>query len=418
MSTATTSSAAAGTQVASLTVLLADALDPRGIDALEASGCRVVQEPGATPESLVDLVRGHDPQVLVVRSTKVPAAVIDVADRLALIVRAGAGYDNIDVDAASARGIFVANCPGKNAAAVAELAVGLMIACDRGIPAQTAELGAGIWGKKRWGKAGRGLAGRTLGVVGLGRIGGEIVRRAKAFDMDVVVWSRSLTDEAAEAMGVRRAATPLDVAAASDVVSISVAATPETLNLVDAGFLGAMKDGATLINTSRGSVVDEDALADAIRSKGLRAGLDVWKNQPAPADTEFTSDLVDLDGVIGTHHCGASTAQAQEAVAAETVRIVQTFAGTGDVPNCVNRQAASEAACMLVVRHLNRPGVLAAAFQILGEANINIEEMENVIYRGKQAAIARIQLDRVPADEIVSAVRSAPHVISVELGSI
>ncbi|MFK7960041.1 MAG: phosphoglycerate dehydrogenase [Phycisphaerales bacterium] len=418
MTTATTSSAAPGTQVASLTVLLADALDPRGVDALEAAGCRVIQEPGATPESLVDLVRGHDPQVVVVRSTKVPAAVIDAADRLALIVRAGAGYDNVDLDAASARGIFVANCPGKNAAAVAELAVGLMIACDRGIAAQTAELRGGTWGKKRWGKAGRGLAGRTLGVVGLGRIGHEIVKRAKAFDMDVVVWSRSLTGEAAEAMGVRRAETPKDVAMASDVVSISVAATPETLNLVDAGFLGAMKDGATLINTSRGSVVDEAALADAIRTKGIRAGLDVWKNQPAPADTEFSCDLVDLDGVIGTHHCGASTAQAQEAVAAETVRIVRAFAATGEVPNCVNRQAASEAACMLVVRHLNRPGVLAAAFRILGEANINIEEMENVIYRGKQAAIARIQLDRVPADEIVASVRSAPHVISVELSSV
>ena len=395
-------------------VLIADAVDPAGIQALEAAGCRVVSMPDLGPDTLPDAVREHNPHALVVRSTKVPAPVFEHAARLGLIVRAGAGYDNIDVAAASASGVFVANCPGKNALAVAELAWGLILSCDRAIPDQVAETSAGVWNKKKWAKGPRGMAGRTLGIIGLGRIGRAIAERGRAFEMDVVIWSRSMTPERAEAMGFRYAATPRDVARQSDVISVCVASTPETRHLIDADLIAAMPDHTILVNTARGEVIDEAALQAALESRPLRAGLDVWESQPSPKDSDLPNTIAKLGNVYGTHHNGASTEQSQQAIADETVRVVQTWASTGEILNCVNRLAASRAACMLTVRHLNQPGVLAHVFRVLSEAQVNVEEMENIMLEGEKAALARIQLSVMPADELIHAVRGGPHVIAAD----
>ncbi|MEO1130392.1 MAG: NAD(P)-dependent oxidoreductase, partial [Planctomycetota bacterium] len=284
-------------------ILIADKFEQSGIDTLKGAGCTVVSAPDLTPDDLPDAIAEHDPEVLVVRSTKVPAPVFERAGRLSLIVRAGAGYDTIDVAAASSHGIFVANCPGKNSVAVAELAWGLILACDRRIPDQCAELRDGTWNKKLYGKA-RGIYGRTLGVIGLGRIGEEVVRRAHAFGMPVVAWSRSLTDARASELGVRRVASPIDVAREADVVSLHVAATPETKHLVDAAFCEALKPGAYLINTTRGSVVDEAALLDAVRTKNVRAGLDVFATEPGSGDSTSDIEIAREPMVFGTHHVG------------------------------------------------------------------------------------------------------------------
>ncbi|MCA9294345.1 MAG: hypothetical protein KDA20_11090 [Phycisphaerales bacterium] len=397
-------------------VLIADKFEQSGIDALQHLGCKVTNEPSADVDTLVDFVKRHDPDVLIVRSTKVKAPVFEAANKLSLVVRAGAGVDNIDVDAASASGISVANCPGKNAIAVAELAWGLILAADRLIPEQTADLRAGAWAKKHYAKQARGLFGRTLGVVGIGNIGKEIIKRAHAFGMPVVAWSRSLTDADAKAMGAIRVANVLDVARMADVVSINVAATPETKSLVSKDFLDAMKAGATLINTARGSVVDEDALAEAIKTKHIRAGLDVWANQPTPDDKTSDLPLVKLEGVVGTHHCGASTDQAQQAIADEAVRIIRAYKDTGEIPNVVNRAAKSSATRLLIVRHLNRPGVLAHVVGRLSEAKLNIEEMENVIYSSAKAACAKIRLDAEPESPVITAIRTGnPNILSVDL---
>src|SRR5688572_25724922 len=170
-------------------------------------GAQVAYEPDVTPETLPQAVERHDPDVLVVRSTKVKAPVFDAAKRLTLVVRAGAGVDNIDVPAASSRGISVANCPGKNSIAVAELVWGLILATDRRIADQTMELRQGKWNKKEYSKA-RGLFGRTLGVIGVGQIAKEVITRAQAFGMNVVAWSRSLDDATAERLGVERVSSP------------------------------------------------------------------------------------------------------------------------------------------------------------------------------------------------------------------
>ncbi len=400
-----------------LSVLIADKFERAGIDGLTALGCRLRVEPDLTAETLPGAIKAHDPDVIIVRSTKVLAPALQAAGRLSLVVRAGAGYDNIDVATASARGIFVANCPGRNSIAVAELVWALILACDRRIPDQTADLRAGTWNKREYSRA-AGLFGRTLGIVGLGRIGREVAHRGKAFGMKVTAWSRSLTEEKAHEFGIAYCSKLINLAKLADVVSVNVAATPETSGLIGEKFFTAMKPGAYLINTSRGSVVDEAALRIAIREKGIRAGLDVYAAEPPGVEGRFEDPIVKDPCVYGTHHVGASTDQAQHAIAAEVVRIVEAYQHAGAVPNCVNRAVMTAATNLLTVRHLNRPGVLAHVFYTLGQAGINVEEMENVIYEGAHAACARIQLDEQPTQEHVNAIRANEDVLSVEVAVI
>ncbi|HET6578104.1 MAG TPA: phosphoglycerate dehydrogenase [Gemmatimonadales bacterium] len=397
-------------------VLIADKFEKVGIDGLQELGCTVVSRPDVKAEELPALVRETDPNILVVRGKKVSAETLKAGTALTLVIRAGAGIDTIDVNTASSLGVFVSNCPGKNSIAVAELVLGLLLACDRRIPDQVTELRQGTWNKGEYSKA-RGLYGRRLGIVGLGQIGREVAARARAFGMRVIAWSRSLTQEEADRLGVVYAQTPLDVARLSDAVSINCAANAETKHLVNAEFLAAMRPGAYLINTSRGSVVDEAALERAVREKRIRAGLDVFQNEPAGGTGEFTNAIVQAPGVYGTHHIGASTEQAQVAIAHEVIRIVQTFQATGEVPNVVNRLARSSATHVLSVRHRNRPGVLAHVFGVLAGGAINVEEVESIIYHGAQATLVRIHLDGEPEAAAVERIRTGnPDIISVELG--
>ncbi|MCZ6835177.1 MAG: 3-phosphoglycerate dehydrogenase family protein [Planctomycetota bacterium] len=401
----------------SLKVLIADKFEKSGMTGLEALGCQIQSLPDLNADNLPDAMKEHDPDVLIVRSTKVPEPVFEAADALSLVIRAGAGYDNINIEAASSRGIFVANCPGKNAIAVAELAWGLILGCDRRIPDATHDLRQGIWNKKGYAKDAKGLYGRTLGVIGLGRIGLEIAKRGKAFGMRVVAWSRSLNEERADDLGLGYCSSIINLVKMCDVISVNVAATPDTKHLINEQVCNSIKEGAYLINTSRGSVVDQDALAKAIQERNLRVGLDVYANQPTPSDQAFKDSIINEANVIGTHHNGASTEQAQNAIAAETVRIIEEYTSSGHVPNCVNRAASTPATSLLTVRHLNQPGVLAHVFYTLGQAGINVEEMENVIYDGAKAACARIQLDDVPADEILNTINTNDHVLSVTLAN-
>lgn len=392
-------------------VLVADKFEQSGIDGLAAAGCEVAYEPTLSDQALVDAVGAQAPDVLVVRGTKVPEAVL-VAGPLKLVVRAGAGYNTIDVAAASRLGIYVSNCPGKNSVAVAELAFGLIAALDRRIADNVADLRAGRWNKAEYGKA-RGLYGRTLGLIGVGGIGREMIPRARGFGMPVVAWSRSLTAERAAELGVRLAASPEEVAAASDVVSVHVALNAETRGMLGAAFFEAMRDGAFFVNTSRAEVVDEPALVAAIRAKGLRAGLDVYADEPTAGTGEFVTEIATLPGVYGTHHIGASTAQAQEAIAAEAVRIVRVFAETGTVPNVVNLARQTPATSSIVVRHLDRPGTLAHTLDAISAAGINVQEMENIIFDGAEAAVARINVEGTVDDTLLDEIKAYDAVIDV-----
>jgi D-3-phosphoglycerate dehydrogenase / 2-oxoglutarate reductase len=395
-------------------VLIADKFEASGIDGLKEAGFEVVYEADAKDEALLQAIQSSGADVLVVRSTVVSGAMLE-AGGLSLVVRAGAGYNNIDVKTASARGIYVANCPGKNAIAVAELAFALILALDRRVPHNTADLKQGKWNKKEYSKA-KGLFGSTLGLIGTGQIGQEVIKRAQAFGMPVVAWSRSLRPSRAKELGVERKESPLEVAAASDIVSLHVALKDETRGMINQEFFDAMKDGAFFINTSRAEVVDQAALEKAVSEKGIRAGLDVFAGEPSGGTGNVEDDIFKLDGVIGTHHIGASTDQAQQAIADETVRIISEYKDKGRAPNVVNLSKKTPATHLLVVRHFDRVGVLAGVFDQLKEAGINVQETENIVFEGAVAAVARIHLDQAASDETLSALKSkSTDIIEVSL---
>jgi len=387
-----------------MNVLIADKFPDQGLNALAAAGCSVAYDADLKDDALAEAVRSTGADVLVVRSTKVTRQILE-SGRLSLVVRAGAGYNTIDIETAAARGIYVANCPGKNSIAVAELAFGHIIALDRRLYENTRDLKAGRWNKKEYSKAG-GLFGRTLGLIGLGRIGAEMVPRAKAFGMPVAAWSRSLTPDRASELGVEMSESPIDVAGSSDVVSIHLALKDETKGLIGQQFFDAMRPGAMFINAARAEVVDQAALERAVQAGAIRAALDVFNEEPSAGTGLIEAEIFKLDGAIGSHHIGASTDQAQQAIAEETVRIITEYKKTGRAPNVVNIARKSPATHLLVVRHYDRVGVLADVFTRLRSAGINVQETENIVFAGARAAVARIHLDVAPPVEVVEAIRS------------
>ncbi len=315
-------------------ILLADKMHPQAIEAFKAlPGARVSNRPELGAEDLP----GHlqDVNVLVVRSTKVTRAALEAAPELGLVIRAGSGVNTIDVAAATERGVAVANCPGTNSAAVAEVAMGLLLSLDRRIPDNVHELRQGRWNKKEFGKA-QGLKGRTVGLVGVGQIGREMIQRLRGFDVRIMAWSRSMTPEKAESLGIEYCPDLLELARHSDVVSIHVALTGDTRGLVGAEFLAAMKPGALLINTARAEVIDTEALLQAMDEKGLRAGLDVFPAEPTTGQAEYDHPLTRHPNCYGTHHIGASTDQAEYDTGLEAVRVARAFQAKEPIPNCVN----------------------------------------------------------------------------------
>lgn len=393
-------------------VTIVDPLSSVATSRLQQLGMEVQSCVGQTADSLHEVLGETD--ILVVRSTKVNAKAIEAASQLSLIVRAGAGVDNIDLKAASDRGIYVANCPGKNTAAVAELTIGLLIAADRRIVDGTVALRQGKWMKKEFSKA-NGLAGRTLGIVGFGAIGRAVADRAQALEMRVKAWSRSLDASMAEEAGVEYVSTPLGLADC-DAVSVHLAYSAETKHLVGREFFARMKSNAIFLNTSRGALVDTQALREAMRDKKLRVGLDVFEDEPAGGEAEW-GDRALADGITGTPHIGASTEQASEAIASEVVRIVEEFLRRSPPPGTVNLCAKSPATHRLVVRHLNRVGVLANVLDGLKSEQINVEEVENLVFAGANAACCSMLLDRVPSESFLAKLRQTENILHVLLNA-
>jgi len=392
-------------------VLIADKLSEKAVCDLENLGAEVVVKPELTADELGEGLEGVE--ILIVRSTRVKAQAIEAAPCLSLIIRAGAGVNTIDLECASSKGIYVANCPGKNTDAVAELAIGLLIAADRRIVNAGSDMRLGAWKKKEYGKA-RGLKGRTLGIIGVGTIGKAVIKRAKGLGMNVIAWSRSLNEEKAGELGIGYCANAQEVAQQADAVSVHLAANSETTHFIGKEFLKHMNDGAIFINASRGEVVDTNALKEAIKQKHLRVGLDVYENEPAVTEPVFNDkELAEM--VTGTPHIGASTNQAAEAVADEVVRIVRAYKDTGKPVNAVNIQEKSSVGCDLIVRHYNRVGVLAGVLDELRNEQINIEEMENIIFTGQIASHCTLKLDSKPSDELISHIENDDNVIQVVL---
>lgn len=398
-------------------VLVVDQFGAHGIDGLRAVGCDAIHNTLLTSETLELAVADIAPDILVVRSMRVTAAILNASERLGLVICTGSNPDNIDVDAASRRGIFVAHCPGRSAAAVAELAWALILGCDRRLPDNVLAVRAGESCKGHETQS-AGLAGRTLGIVGLGQVGQEIAKRGAAFGMHVVAWSRNITEARCDALGIDYCANLVNLAKLSDVVSVSVTANEESHGLLGEKFFNALHAGATIINTSLGGVVNEAALLHAVRTKGVRAGMDLHEYERSISERPILAQLVKQPGVYGTMQSGAMTTQACEAVDQEVVRIVRQWLEHGTVSGCVNRTGESTAVTLIHIRHVNRPGVFASIFEVLGKAGINVEEMENVICAGGEAAIARIHLNAPPTEGDLALIRQAPHVFGVTVQAI
>jgi D-3-phosphoglycerate dehydrogenase len=393
-------------------ILIADKLPEEVVRSLSQLGFEVDFQPTLSAEAIPAMI--PDAHILVVRSTRVTRESLIAADKLQLIIRAGAGTNTIDCATASQRGVFVANCPGKNAIAVAELAMGLILSLDRRIPDNVSELRNGVWDKSRFGKA-QGLYGRCLGIVGLGRIGCELLLRAQAFGLECVAWSRSLTPERARELGVTRMESVLELCQRADIVSVHVALTDNTRHLIGSRELGAMKPNSYLVNLSRGGVVDDEALKQAIEEGRLRAASDVYELEPKGGQAVFDNPLGECGDFYGTHHIGASTEQAQMAIANEVLRIVQHWVGTGEALNCVNLAVESPTSGQLLVRHLDRVGVLATVLDVLKRAEINVQEMRNIIFDGGDAACAKISVEQAPSADLLATLNAcSPDVLGVE----
>jgi len=393
-------------------IFIADTYPETHLEQFKQLGCSVTYNPTVKAAELPKVIAGH--KILIVRSKQVTAETLQAGDQLALVLRAGAGVNTIDVKTASALGIFVANCPGKNSIAVAELVFTLILGTDRRLAESTAALRAHQWNKKEFSKA-DGLFGKTLGVIGVGSIGREVITRAHAFGLKVIAWSRSLTDHQAHELGITRCTSVDDVFRDADIITLHTALKPETRQLVNAVRIALMRPNAILINTARGEVVDQAALQAALSAGKIRAGLDVYDPEPAEGKATFDNPILDLPNFCGTHHVGASTDQAQEAIATEAFRVVDVFVKTGEALNCVNLAKGTPAKWQLVVRHYDRVGVLAFVLDAIRRADINVEEVRNIVFDGAAAASCRIQLGTEPSGDLLDVLRKGnPNIIGLE----
>ncbi len=397
-------------------LLIADKLHPRAVEELRALPIEVIYEPELTKESLGTKLSGVG--ILVVRSTEVTKEAIDAARELHLIVRAGAEYSTIDVRAASKRGIYVANCPGKNAAAVAEIVFGMLIAIDRRIPDATLSLRSGKWERTEYGKA-EGLYGKTMGIAGLGAIGRDVATRARAFGLHVVAWSRGLTAQRAAEMGVSHAASIDELASKSDILTVHLPLTERTRQIINKRVLDLLPKRAVLLNAARADLIDYPALREAVKSRGLRAGLDVYPDEPK-GKREYPSDLfapaTATGGFIyGTPHIAASTDQAQLAIASETVRVIRSFLLEGNVPNVVNVSTATNARFQIVIRMVDKVGTFANVLAVIKRHGINVEEVTNTVFEGAVASCAKLRVVSRPSEACLHEIRAFDEVLHVDV---
>ncbi|HQR29988.1 MAG TPA: phosphoglycerate dehydrogenase [Anaeromyxobacteraceae bacterium] len=349
-------------------VLVADDLSSEGVEVLRRSGLEVDVRVGMKPEELEAAVGDYD--AIAVRSaTKVTARVLERATRLRVVGRAGVGVDNVDLEAATRRGVVVMNSPGGSSVTVAELAVGMMLALSRHIPQATASTKAGKWEKKRF--QGHELAGKTLGVVGIGNIGSVVVDRARSMKMSAVAYDPFISAEAAAQIGVELV-TLEELWARADVISLHVPLTDQTRNVVNAGTIARMKKGVLLVNCARGGLVDEAALAAALASGQVGgAAFDVFDREPVSPD----NPLLRLDNFICTPHLGASTEEAQVAVAVGIAEQLAAYLTRGEVRNAVNVPSMSREARERFgpyLRLCERLGALAAQIGPAGVREVKV----------------------------------------------
>jgi D-3-phosphoglycerate dehydrogenase / 2-oxoglutarate reductase len=397
-------------------ILIADKLHPRAVEELRSLPVEVIYEPELTGATLASKLPGVG--ILIVRSTEVSAAAIEGTKQLNLIVRAGAEHHTIDVAAASKRGVYVANCPGKNAGAVAELVFGMLVALDRRIPDAVLSLREGRWERTEYAKS-EGLQGRTLGIAGFGAIGKEVAARAKAFGIQTLVWSRGLSAARAAEHGVTAVSSLTELAERSDMFTVHLRLTDRTRGIINRKVLEALPKHAMFLNLARADLLDYAALRDVVKTRALRAAVDVYPDEPK-GKKEFSTDLFAAKAspnegfIYGTPHIAASTDQAQLAIASETVRVIRSFLLEGSVPNCVNVSPTSHARFQLVIRMVDKVGTLANVLAVIKRHGINVEEVTNNVFEGGVAACAKLRVLSRPSEICMTEIRAFDEVLHID----
>lgn len=399
-------------------VLVADKLHTRALEELRTLPVDVLYEPEVTKETLESKIPGVG--ILIVRSKEVTRKAIESARQLNLIVRAGAEVSTIDVKAASERGIYVANCPGKNSSAVAELVFGLAVCLDRRIPDAVASLRAGKWERSEYAKS-EGLLGKTIGIAGLGAIGKDVALRAKTFGLHAIGWSKTLTPARAAELGIGHASSLEELASKSDILTLHTALNDRTRQCVNKKIFDAMPKRAMFINCARPDLVDYEAMKDAVKNRGLRVAIDVIPNEPRgkkevdPALFNLTTPSATGGFLYATPHIAASTDQAQLAIASETVRVIRSFLTEGTVPNVQNVMNLSNARFQLVIRMLDKVGTFANVLGVIKRHGINVEEVTNTVFEGGGASCAKLRVISRPSEACFAEIRAFEEVLHVDI---
>ncbi len=354
-------------------VLVADKIAESGVTLLKEQGFNVVEAIGSSPERVLQLV--SDVDAIIVRSaTQITREVIEAAHQLKAVGRAGVGVDNIDVDAATERGVIVMNTPGGNTIATCELAFTHLLCTARPIPQANASMKSGAWEKKKF--AGTELNGKVLGVLGLGRIGAQVARRAQAFNMRVLAYDPYLTQDRAKSLNVEKV-TLDELYAQADFITIHMPKTEETEHMINAQAISKMKDGVRIVNCARGGLIDEQALANGLRSgKIAAAGLDVFETEPLPEG----SPLQGLDNLVMTPHLGASTVEAQEGVGVEVAEAISAVLKGGMVRNAVNMPSVDPAILKILRPYIRLGELLGTVLQQIAAGDV---QRISIAYWGK-----------------------------------
>jgi D-3-phosphoglycerate dehydrogenase len=384
------------------------------IEELGALGCVVTHQPDLEGQRLIQALR--DAALLIVDRTRVPAGAIQAADSLQMIVRIGDNVSNIDVDAASERGVFVVHCPYEDDAATAELMFGFILTLDRDLGEHASDLLTGRRAEPK--TAALGLAGRTLGVMECSPLARQIALRAQAFDMNVIGWSPLFTPEEAREANVGYRSHARDVARDSEIIAVCAGNEPRDRPLVDAEFVENVRDGAILVYAGLLTALDDAALAEAVRTRGVRLAVDAYVPGGTVETVRVKSGLLELPGVIGTLRLAPRTIQCRRATAAEVVKTVRCFLVNGEIRYCVNLAERSPATWQLVLRLRDTVGVMASVMDAIRKDNINAEEISSQVFRGARAAWCTIALDERPGQETLDAIAAVDGVLHCELRAV
>ena len=399
-------------------VLIADLFSQSALDSLASGGIQVVYDHQLNGESLRSALIAENPQILVVRSTKVTADIISASPSLEFIIRAGAGVDNIDTQAASKHSIFVANCPGKNSIAVAELVMGHILSVDRRLAENYALLKQGKWNKGAFSES-IGIKGRSLGIIGLGAIGKELAVRAKSFGMQILAVDPFVTQETAASLGITLLNSVDDLAPLSDIITFHVPSTPQTKGMINSSLISKCRENLVIINTSRGDIANEAEILNELNSRpGFWYACDVYLGEPAAKECDFVHQLAQHPKVYGSHHIGASTKQAETAIGQEALRMILMYAKTSkvDAGNLVNMQVRSNAKHAVVVRHSGQ--ALTGLLVKLSEKGCRVHEVENKAFKDGVAYLATVYVDSENPEalyQVVSEMEGVEGVVNTKL---